>query len=86
MKNNQLGCDHIIGYFQNWDGFDERLLQSEFLSEIVDDRLRDYEPGKKKLAMWNRIADKFYFCPKKDCGDPIDWKAIEKQINQNKDD
>lgn len=75
-------CDHLIGRYQNWDGWDEDLLESEFTEVIVKDRLRDYK-GEKARFIWKKIARKNYYCPKKGCGAKINWRKIEKRLVTN---
>ena len=60
--------DHIVGYSDRWDTI-------VYISEIKDHWSDGTSPG--------GIIPRFYFCPKKGCGKPIDWEAIEKQLNHN---
>lgn len=67
-------CDHIVGV---QFGCEECWEKNELVVISECSNTEDITDDR---------FEKFYFCPRKGCAAPIDWEAIEKQLNQKKDD
>lgn len=64
-KNKKSECDHILGLYDNF-GESQCLMT-----------LSRYKSG----SIYQDLQEQFYFCPKEDCGAPIDWPSIEQELN-----
>lgn len=77
MKKNE--CDHLVGV-AGWvdqycyDG-DKVNMSDLFKTNTLT----------KFVSSLDDVKERFYFCPKKGCGKPIDWDEIEKKLNSKKD-
>ena len=73
-------CDHIVGVY-NDDGF---VLEVEMSMVSKDSDWNEYD--REEFVFERKYAHShFYFCPKKGCGQSIDWDAIKKKLNLKKD-
>lgn len=73
-------CDHIIGFVMTSLGGDGDLACISG-ADHLGGTICDFQKGLRGLLDEADWTIKFYFCPKKCCAAPIDWEAIEKQIN-----
>ena len=72
-------CDHIVGFYDtgNEELDTKVLVANSVLKGQFEYAYQIYVPRYFLSHQENR----FWFCPNKGCGQPIDWEAIEKQLN-----